>query len=240
MVHLLSSKSKENEVSVDSFIKLKEIDSLSKMRIKYLSEIKEQDDRLSKLYEKRQSAIMQTAGLKEDLIAREMELVEVEKNLKRASTQKQNLIDLGGDETKIKNFQTEVDEWEEKGFGIFEEVEAHQNDLKDSQTFTSGIEKTIADIEAEVNLLKEKSKKEIENLELRIDLLKADLPEDFLTILNRTFAKNLSQGSFTRIEQGSCFFCRAKMSRIEESEIDMQKGLKVCHQCSRIFLPYGA
>jgi predicted nucleic acid-binding Zn-ribbon protein len=53
-------------------------------------------------------------------------------------------------------------------------------------------------------------------------------------------AKNLAHGPFTRIDQGSCFLCRYKISRVEESEIDMQKALKICPQCSRIFLPYGA
>lgn len=227
-------------MSVDSFLKLKEIDSLSKMRIKYLSQIKEQDDRLSKLYEKRQASQDLTSSLKHDLVQREMELVEVEKNIKRAATQKQNLLDIGGDEKKIQAFQAEVDDWELKGFEIFEAIEKHQTDLTDSQTFSQGIEKTITEIEAEATSIKEAASKEIANLDLRIDLLNQELPEDFLNILKRTYAKNLAQGPFTRIEQGSCYFCRARISRTEESEIDMQKGLKVCNQCSRIFLPYGS
>lgn len=227
-------------MSVDSFIKLKEIDSLSKMRIKYLTQIKEQDDRLSKLYEKRQGSQDLASSLKHDLVQREMELVEVEKNIKRASTQKQNLLDMGGDEKKIQAFQKEVDEWEVKGFEIFEAIDKHQTELADSQTFSQGIDKTIREIESEAASIKESASKEIANLNMRIDLLNQELPADFLAILTRTYAKNLAQGPFTRIEQGSCFFCRARISRTEESEIDMQKGLKVCNQCSRIFLPYGS
>src|SRR3989344_8326273 len=100
MVHLLSSKSKENEVSVDWFLKLKEIDSLTKMRINYLKSKSEQEDRVSKLNERRQETLMQTAKLKQDEFALNHELAELEKKLKTASEQKQRLMDMGGDEKK--------------------------------------------------------------------------------------------------------------------------------------------
>src|SRR4051812_43153312 len=115
MVYSLSLKSGEFEVSVEWFIKLKEIDSLSKMRINHLKAIDEQQDRLSKLYERRQSAVMQTAKLKQLHISLHNSLLETEQKLKTSSEQKQHLLDRGGDENKIRTYQQDVEKLEEEG-----------------------------------------------------------------------------------------------------------------------------
>ena len=105
--------------------------------------------------------------------------------------------------------------------------------------FLSGLEKTYLEIEVEVKAEISEHQKGIEQSQMRMKLIEEELPADFRSTLERTLKKNLAVGSFTRIDQGSCFFCRYKISRTEESEIDMQKNLKVCPQCTRIFLPYG-
>jgi predicted nucleic acid-binding Zn-ribbon protein len=82
-------------------------------------------------------------------------------------------------------------------------------------------------------------KQKVVQAQMRIKLIEDELPTDFKSVLERTLKKNLALGPFTRNENGSCFFCRYKISKLDESEIDMQKQLKTCPQCSRIFLPYG-
>jgi predicted nucleic acid-binding Zn-ribbon protein len=227
-------------VSVEWFLKLKEIDSLSKMRIGHLKAQDEEKVRISKLNDRLQAAKLQRDTLKQNLINSNAHLSEVEGKLKINSEQRQRLLDMGGDETKIKSFEEEISRLEEQGLLFLDELQSIETELEDNKTFQAGLEKTISEIKEEIRPELEKHDQEVKNLELRIELLTAELPADFKSILIKTVAKNLNHGPFTRIEQGSCYFCRYKISRVDESEIDMQKGLKVCPQCQRIFLPYGS
>ena len=227
-------------MNVEMFLKLKEIDSLNKMRISHLKLIEEQHARISKLNDRLQEGNVQTVKLKQELISANDKLAETERRLKLASTQRQHLMDLGGDEKKIEQFQREIEQFENEGLELLGEVESIENQIGDNKTFLSGVEKTINEINQEAQPEVEKSQQELKNIDLRISLLQDELPEDFKAILTKITNKNLAHGPFTRIEQGSCYFCRYKISRVEESEIDMQKGLRTCPQCQRIFLPYGS
>lgn len=227
-------------MSVEWFFKLKEIDSLTKMKNAHLKAKSEQEDRLSKLNERRQEALSQSAKLKQDLISLHDELAQVEKKLKTASEQKQRLMDIGGDEKKIQQFQTEIETHEEAGLSFLSREEEIETEMKENREFLQGLDKTIKEIGDEVFQGVSKLDAEIINYDLRINLLMDELPTDYKTTLQKVTAKKLAHGPFTRVDQGSCYFCRYKISRIDESEIDMQKQLKQCPQCSRIFLPYGA
>lgn len=227
-------------MSVEPFLKLKEIDSLTKMRNSYLKQKNEQEDRVSRLNDKRQESHLQTAKLKQDLISTNNNLADVEKKISTFTEQKQRLIDMGGDDIKITAYTEQINNLEAKGFELLSHIEAIETEMSDAKTFQLGIEKTIQEILAEVSADIQKINTELVNSETRIKLLMDELPDDFRNILVKISAKNLAHGPFTRVDQGSCFFCRFKISRIDESEIDMQKNLKTCPQCSRIFLPYGA
>jgi predicted nucleic acid-binding Zn-ribbon protein len=148
-------------------------------------------------------------------------------------------MDYGGDEKKIQAFTSEIAEQEGRGLEILGELELNEQERNDAKTFLAGIEKTIADIESEVKGEIGKEEEQIKIIDFRLSGLREDLPSDFKQLLEKLLSKNLAHGPFTRIDQGSCLFCRYKISRIDESEIDMQKKLKTCPQCSRIFIPYG-
>lgn len=227
-------------MSVELFFKLKEIDSLTKMRNKHLNAKSEQEDRVLRLNNKRQDALLQTAKLRQSIVSLNNEMGELEAKIKLASEQKQRLFDRGGDEKKIAAYSEEISSLEEKGLGILSSLEDLEQELEENKTFLNGIEKTIQEIGHEVQEDISRISTEISNIDLRVNLLMDELPPEFRTTLQKITAKNLAHGPFTRIEQGSCYFCRYKISRIDESEIDMQKNLKTCPQCSRIFLPYGA
>ncbi|MGE3611492.1 MAG: hypothetical protein AB7I27_18010 [Bacteriovoracaceae bacterium] len=227
-------------MSVEWFIKLKEIDSLNKSREGHLKAKKEQEERISKLLSKRQEALDELENFKKLNSTIQSNILDLEMKLKRAEEQKQRLLDIGGDEGKIKKFAEEASQLEDLGFSLLEQSESNQIEIKDKKLFLDGIEKTISEIKSEAESEIAKELKEIENIDLRVKLLENELPDDFKQILHKVQKKNLAHGPFTRIEAGSCYFCRYKISRLEESEIDMQKGMKTCPQCGRIFLPYGS
>jgi len=227
-----------NEVSAESFFKLKEIDSLNKMRLTLLKNKSEQEDRVSKLSERQNEALLQTAKLRQELISTTNELADVEKMLKTASEQKQRFIDIGGDDKKINNFSMEIEKLEEKGMEYLSRLDEIESEIADQKNFLSGIQKTISEIMEEVKPELEKCDQEIKNIDLRLELLSQELPDDFRNLYLKVSSKKLALGPFTRTDQGSCYFCRFKISKVDESEIDTQRVLKTCPQCGRIFLPY--
>lgn len=224
-------------MSIDCFFKLREIDSLTKMRINHLKAISEQDDRLAKLNTRLQESHAQRERLKHELFSLQHELFDLEKKLKLLNTQRQNLMDIG--ET-VERFTAPIDETETRGFELIEAIEAHERELQELKTFEAGLTKTLAEISDEAGAVKAKEEQEIKNLDLRLHALEEELPPDFRNLLKRVQDKKLAHGSFTRNENGHCFFCRFKISKVDESEIDLQQQLKLCPQCGRIFLPYGA
>ncbi len=227
-------------MTAESFLKLKEFDSLEKMKLHHQKQIQEQEERLSLLNNKKQEKLNSQKQLLNDLHALEQQYFESEKKLKTAEAQASGLRDIGADESKIQQFQSDAAKLENELFGLLEQTEQIQQELNEAKTFLSGLEKTILEIDTEVSGEREEHQKAIAQLDLRLVLIKEELPTDFREALEKTLKKKLAIGPFTRIENGSCYFCRYKISRVEESEIDMQKMLKHCPQCTRIFLPYGA
>ena len=228
------------ELSAEWFFKLKEFDSLGKMKASHLKVIKEQEGRLSKLSDKRQEQISEASTLKSELLSVQQSYFETEKKMNTCEEQASRLHSIGGDQAKIEAFKQEAADLENKLFEYIERTEVIQASLEDNKTFLAGLENTLKEIELEVNQEVQENQTGISQADLRMKLIKEELPPNFKATLESTLKKNLAVGSFTRIDNGSCFFCRYKISRTDESEIDMQQLLKLCPQCSRIFLPYGS
>ncbi len=227
-------------MSVELFSKLKEIESLSKMRASCELQNSEHKARLTNLNNKQQEAHARTVKLRQEISSINSTLADVELRIRTASEQKQRLFDIGSDEKKISSFTAEIDGLEERGLVLLEQVAQHEGELVETKVFINGLDKTISEISAEVTADLAGITTELSHIEMRLSLLMDELPAEFRTLLVKTAAKNLAHGPFTRVDNGSCFFCRYKISRTDESEIDMQKNLKTCTQCSRIFLPYGS
>lgn len=209
------------------------------MRAQHVKNIHEQQERLSKLAAKKEEKLKGVEELRDHYLKLQNELAEIEKHIKSATLQRQRLMDYGGDEKKIQAFTSEIADKEGRGLELLGELELNERDRSDARIFLTGIEKTITEIESEVKAEAAKEEEQISIIDVRLNGLKEDLPSEFKQVLEKLLSKNLAHGPFTRIDQGSCLFCRYKISRLEESEIDMQRKLKQCPQCSRIFIPYG-
>lgn len=226
-------------MSLEWFSRLKEYDSLLKTRTGHLNAIKEQEDRVSALNGRKEERMAQLSKLKEDYVRLQQELQDLEARIKLLTKQRENWISLGGDDKKLTEMGSEISKLEDSGLELLDRQGLNSEERNDAQTFIDGISKTIAEIHGEAETEKTSHQKAISQLDQRLDGILEMLPEEFKTALMRALKKNLAHGPFTRIENGSCIFCRYKISRVEESEIDMQKKLKNCPQCGRIFIPYG-
>ncbi len=224
-------------MSIEWFFKLKEIDSLSKMRINHLKAISEQEDRLLKLNKRLEDSLLHSENFKQEHFKLGQDLHELEKKLSILQNQRQLLMDRGA---LYEKYDTEIDFTEGSGLELLDKIEANEKALSEQKEFEAGLSKTISEIKAEVDEIKSTEEISIKNLDMRLGLLMEELPQDHRELLIKLQKKNLAHGPFTRNEGGSCYFCRYKISRIDESEIDLEHQLKQCPQCSRIFLPYGS
>lgn len=207
-----------------------------KMRINHLKTVAEQDNRVQKLNHRLEENHLQTAKLKQELFSLEQNLFELEKKLQLFQKQRQNLMDIGESGDK---YTAQIDEAEAKGLELLDGIDTHEKELQELRNFEVGLQKTISEISSEVAEQKTLEIKAIDNIIFRISALEEELPSQFKSVFKMVQSKNLAHGPFTRNDNGFCYFCRYKISRIDESEIDLQQQLKQCPQCSRIFLPYG-
>lgn len=174
-------------MTVKPFLILKEIDSLSKMRITQLNAKTDQEERLKKLNDKRQGIEFEISDAKKQIVANRGQLDATEQKLKVAVEQKQRLIDMGGDEGKIAIFERDINFLEDQGLeylGLIDEAEQKITELK---TFLSGLERTLDEISQEVREETSKMGEEIKNIDLRLELLMEELPSEFKTLLDKNF-----------------------------------------------------
>ena len=226
-------------MSLEWFSRLKEYDSLSKTRLGLLNSIKEQEKRIEVLSKRKTDTLAQLSGLKSDYIRLQQSLHEIEQKMKVQAEQRSRWIDAGGDENKRKMMEAELIKLEEEGFSLLQKLDENEIERKEIQTFLLGLENTTQEISLESKNEMQIVENEIKQINLRLEGLVEILPAEFKDLLLKLLKKNLAHGPFTRMEAGSCFFCRYKISRVVESEIDMHKLLRQCPQCSRIFIPYG-
>lgn len=226
-------------MNLEWFSRLKEYDSLLKARLGHLNAIKEQDDRMNLLRRRKEEQMAQLSNLKEDHVRLQQDLQDLEAKIHLLSKQRENWISLGGDDKKRVSMESDISRLEDEGLSLLDRQGVNAEERAGAQTFIDGITKTISEIEVESQNEVSRHQHEISQLDLRLTSIQEMLPDDFRDALMKVLKKNLAHGPFTRIESGSCLFCRYKISRIDESEIDMQKKLKNCPQCGRIFIPYG-
>ena len=202
--------------------------------------MREQENRLSSLNEKRQNKLLQTEKLQHEAHSLQHELFEIEKKMTETETQKKRLLETGARDEKIEGFTSKVQELENEYFQKLATQEEWEQEKADIRQFLQGLDKTIQEIQIEVDKEIASEKNNVVQVDLRLKLLQEELPPDFKSTLDKTLTRNLAVGNFTRVDKASCYFCRSNLSRLEESEIDMQHLLKTCKMCHRIFLPYGA
>ncbi len=221
------------------FSKLKEFDSLTNMKTRHLAQMDEQKKRLDVLNLKRQEKEESINHALKAIHELQQNYHETEKKLITCEQQSSRLRDSGASEEKLGNYIKEAEKLESEMFVQLEKIEALEVEIEESKTFLIGLNKTFEEIGYEAQNEIGIHQNEIVQLEKRLELILNTLPLDFKNALEKTLKKKLAIGPFTRTDQSHCYFCRYKISRTEESEIDVQKILKFCPQCSRIFLPYG-
>src|SRR6476660_101679 len=105
---MLPDIKRENEVSLEWFSRLKEYDSLSRNKITLQKAIKDQEERISTLENRRLEKMSQLTNLKSDYVRFQQELQDIEEKMKLLNQQRQRWIDQGGEEKKRLSMEAEI------------------------------------------------------------------------------------------------------------------------------------
>lgn len=125
-------------------------------------------------------------------------------------------------------------------YELLSAIDEKEQEIKDFKSFLEGSAKTLAEIELEVSTELKKERTEIENFELRINLLKDTLPDIFKSKFESVNKKNRFKSPVTVITNNHCGECFMVVSKMQISQVDRAATIELCPQCERIFLPSGA
>lgn len=129
---------------------------------------------------------------------------------------------------------------EEEGLNHLIRQQELEQAIEDHQTFLAGFQKTLTELTEDINKSINEATIRRDQALARAKLLEAELSPDWQRLYKKVSSQNLAHGSFSRIEDGHCLFCRGTVSKAFESEVEAQLLLKPCPSCGRLFLPHKA
>lgn len=222
------------------FSQLKEYDSLSKRQQQLLREIEQENQRLTKINLLLEEHLLRRHEIKNKISEYNALILDKDSQVRLLSEQKNRLINQGTPEEKLQEYQNNIDLLESEAFALLEQVEILETELKETGEFAAGAQNTLSEITAEVQQVVGDKEIEVSRIKSHLaDIMTNALSARVAAVLQKLMDKNLAHGPFTKIEAGACMMCRFKISKVDEGEIDVQRLLKQCPQCGRIFLPYG-
>jgi predicted nucleic acid-binding Zn-ribbon protein len=234
----------------EPFFLLKEFQSLDKHISECLTVIQEEEKRLIKLNQLKQSRaedlenhLSDQEKLQKDIASKEIINSKLSRDYEQtlaSETQIKTSQELQSYEQQKAKLENEKNKLDQELFELLEQQEELATVIKDDQSFLSGINKTIQDIAAEVNQVKIKEESSIKDYEYRQSLLLENLPTHFQDRFQRIY-KNLKGKRPITIARGSnCAECAFLLSRNLLSELDRGETLVTCPNCHRLLLPSSA
>lgn len=207
---------------IEEYLRLREMDA---MLIQLRKATARMEDELNRLKRRENAKLDKEAELKvlvQETRAVEHQIAEMDRRL----TQRLDPATIG--------------QLEEEGLALLirqQELELQQEDVR---TFLGGYEKTLAELRSEIDKELVEARMQRDQAIARAEAIKNELPTEWREKYEKVAAKNLAHGPFTRITNTRCFICQYAVSRLVESEVDVQLLLKSCSGCGRLFLPYKA
>jgi predicted nucleic acid-binding Zn-ribbon protein len=234
----------------EPFFLLKEFQSLDKHISDCLNLILEEEKRILKLNQLKQSRsddlaehLNQQENLLKEISTKEVINTKLSRDYEQTlSSEKQikNTQEYHSFEQQKAKLQTEKNKLDLELFELLEKQEELSNIIKDDQSFLIGINNTISEIFAEVEIVKKKEHSSVKDYEYRQSLILENLPIHFQDRFQRIY-KNLKGKRPITIARGSnCAECAFLLSRNLLSELDRGETLVTCPNCHRLLLPSSA
>lgn len=229
---------------------IKEINSLE-AKLDIFQNLKADDKkRINRLFDQKnhRQEDLNEASSKKDALQKELfsidrRTMEIEKTLKE-NNQKLNTIFDETITSKLeklnKELSSELDEIQERGLSLLEEIEEVKEEITNAQNFLNGIDETIDEIKAEIfekQGLENESEKHVQE---RISQILNDLPIDFQTKYLKLKKDSPHHNSLSVVKDKKCQFCHYEINSRKLEAIEIKFELHKCDMCKRILIPEQA
>ena len=152
------------------------------------------------------------------------------KNLEDAKTEKQAALG----EKELKNLCPRLTKNEEDILETWEKIESLDSKLSDKKQFQEGADKTLLEIQSEVDSISKKNKKEIQHLNERKGELIEMLPNEEKTVYLNLESKYPLP--ITYLENKQCGRCKGAIDHSLLTQINSLNSICLCPFCERIII----
>ncbi len=234
-------------MSIAAFSHLKEIQSLDNMIKKHLDAISAEEGRLEHINALRKRAQdeienltnlvsqkkVTTQNLEKELFDWENKLAKAEENLPYATNEKE----VSALERDRSMSQENVDDLQEKVLTLLEEIEEHENLIREKEVFLSGSQETLDEINLEIEIETRQERQQITNYEARIEVLRQEVPGSLWQTFSEARKKHRFNLPLARIMNKACEKCRFIVDAQTASRVEAATGYELCTQCGRLLIP---
>lgn len=218
---------KKNELQAKIAIELERIDKIQHTRSKRKEDLEVNEDKSHKL---------------------KVQLLEIDKKSEKLdqlisnSQQKINNSfeekELNALNQQIDNAQIELDKIQEEGLELLEKKEALDEEITNAKSFLKGSLETIEEIRAEVNQENDNLFSELDQIEIRLNLLHEQIPLKASERIRSLIAKNKKLAPLAHISSTkNCDICGYLIPHATEQAVEKELKLTSCPGCTRILIP---
>jgi len=237
-------------MNLKDFSNLIEIQSLQNHQKKHLDEIISQESRINSLIKKKNQTHLESTDIQTKVTKLKPLLIQNENSLnaleKRISSLKNNRMMVKTTEQLLaidKELATVSSEKEKLENIILEQMETLSNledELGTFNSFLTGIDKSIQEIQAEANQAIKEENTQINNYQERISELTKNIPPEAKEIFSNINKIHLYNSPITLIQNNACSKCNYPIDRNMSSMIEKGTILEQCPGCQRLIAPRNA
>jgi len=127
---------------------------------------------------------------------------------------------------------------EDEGLSLLTRQQEIERAGDEARAFLAGYEKTLIELRSEIDANLAQARLQREQALARVASLREELPSEWRDKFDKVLAKKLAHGPFSRLLNTRCQFCQHAVSKVFESEVDVDLQLKACPSCGRLLLPH--
>ena len=236
-------------MNLKDFSNLIEIQSLQSHQKKHLNEIASQESRINSLIKKKCQTLLESTDIQAKITEIKPHLTSNENALnaleKRIGPLNSNRMMVKTTEQLLaidKELATVTSEKGKLENIILEQMETLSN-LEDAlstfNSFLSGIDKSIQEIQTEVNQTIKEENIQISNYQERISELIKNIPSEAKEIFSNVNKKHKYNSPITLINNNACSKCNYPIDRNLASLIEKGTMLELCPGCERLLAPHN-
>lgn len=234
----------------ETFRKLKEINSLYLENQKTLQSANTEGGRLTKILkmedlrkDELENHLLEKSAAISEMAEIENKIAQLQLKKNQTLCNKNNVFsqeEIDAFEKQLSVTETDLDELEEKGLYLLEQIEEYTTQIEEAQNFLSGVQETKKEISDEILKSNQPLLDKIQVNEKRMEHLFSELPDKVTESFKSLVQKNLKYGATAQIDKNHCSICKMILPQIDIEKVEKHLHYMSCPSCSRVFIPVSS